>query len=433
MGGIKKMLIRTCLKITSYRRKPVSSDLKIAKSHFINLCFYVIKKQSHWIPGQARNDRKTQHINFEIVSRNDNGTTLTELLITIAIFSVVMTGIYSLYTAYVRHATREYRLAQSEIETVIAGNIIERDIMMAGYGLAEDYGGLVFTPPPLSLGATDNIAPGSTINPLGGKYPTTGLAGADALYMMGTSLGVYSRASQSWTYLKSISPAEFQNWGDHREDVQLNDRVIYMEPNTRTILTEGASWRFIYPSTPNLSGNEGRGSIIYGLSRPPQGSGSEIPRPYYVVQYRLGGAGADMPKTCARGTRSLQRVEMTNGESIEPLLACVRDLQVAFGIDVSSLKDGIIDLWDNGGIIAASYDYREIQQRLKQVRVYILVQNGDRDTDYLYANPDNPATPERIRVGDKNLGIGRDIALTAEQRKYRWRLISLTITPRNHR
>jgi len=27
---------------------------------------------------------------------------------------------------------------------------------------------------------------------------------------------------------------------------------------------------------------------------------------------------------------------MTHGESIEPLLACVRDLQVVFGIDASS-------------------------------------------------------------------------------------------------
>jgi prepilin-type N-terminal cleavage/methylation domain-containing protein len=364
---------------------------------------------------------------------NIRGTTLTELLITLAIFSVVMTGIYSLYTMHVHHATREYKLAQSEIEMVIASNIIERDIMMAGYGLADDYGGLLFTPEPLSLGATDSIAPGSTNNPLGGKYPTTGLAGTDALYMMGTALGIYSRASQGWTYLRSRSPAEFQVWDDFREDVQANDRVIYIEPNTKTMLADGAAWRFIYPSIPNLSGNEGRGAILYGLSRPPQGSGSEIPRPYYVVQYRLGGAAADMPKTCARGTRSLQRVEMTNGESTEPLLACVRDIQVAFGIDVSSPGDGTIDLWDNGGVISASYDYRQIKDRLKQVRLYILVQNGNRDPDYLFANTENRANPERIRVGDTDLGTGRDISLTAEQRKYRWRLIPLTVTPRNHR
>jgi hypothetical protein len=122
---------------------------------------------------------------------------------------------------------------------------------------------------------------------------------------------------------------------------------------------------------------------------------------------------------------------MTNGESIEPLLACVRDIQVAFGIDVSSPGDGIIDLWDNGGNISASYGHQEIRQRLKQVRLYILVQNGNRDPDYLYANPENPTHPERIRVGDSNLGIGRDVSLTADQRRHRWRLIAVTVTPRN--
>jgi hypothetical protein len=169
------------------------------------------------------------------------------------------------------------------------------------------------------------------------------------------------------------------------------------------------------------------------LSRPPRGSGSEIPRPYYVVQYRLGGNASDMPKTCARGTRSIQRVEIVNGESIEPLLACVRDIQVAFGVDSSSPEDGIIDVWDNGGTLLSAYDRQAMKSRLKQVRVYILVQNGNRDADYLYANPDNPGNPERIRVGDMSLGIGRDISLTAEQRLYRWRLISMTITPRNSR
>jgi hypothetical protein len=375
--------------------------------------------------------RETATMNGKIMSIA--GTTLAELLITISIFSVVIAGVYSVYTAYVDHAGREYRLAQSEIETVIAKNMIERDIMMAGYGLAADYSGLTFTPEPLPLGATDAIAPGSTPNPAGGTYPTTGLAGADSLYMMGTALGIYSRASQGWTYLKQTSPAEFQLWGDVREDIQEDDRVIYIEPNAKAIIADGTAWRFIYPSGPNFLGSEGRGALLYGLSRPPRGSGSEIPRPYYIVQYRLGGNAADMPKTCARGTRNLQRVEVTNGESIEPLLACVRDIQVAFGLDSSSPEDGLIDLWDNGGILASSYDHLGLKNRLKQVRVYILVQNGNRDADYLYVNPENPGNPERIRVGDMSLGTGRDIYLTAEQRMYRWRLIAMTITPRNLR
>lgn len=369
----------------------------------------------------------------EKTAEGSRGTTLTELLITLAIFSLVMAGIYSVYTVHAQHAAREYRLAQSEIEMVIARNMIERDIMMSGYGLADDYGGLIFNPEPVPLGANDNISPGSSSNPLGGKFPTTGIAGADALHMMGTALGTYSRASQRWTYLREASPSVFHTWGDFREDIETNDRVIYMDPNTKKIISNGVSWRFVYPSAPDFAGNGGRGTLVYGLSRPPHGGSAEIPRPYYVIQYRLGGAAADMPKTCAPGTRSLQRVEMSNGDSVEPLLACVRDIQVAFGIDAGDPEDGVIDLWDNGGIISSSYDRDAIKRRLKQARVYLLVQQGNRDADYLYSNPLSSGHPARVRVGDIGLGIGRDITLTAEQRKYRWKLIELTVTPRNLR
>ena len=59
---------RTYLKIKSYRRKSVSSDFSVLNWQFVILHFYIIKKQSHWIPGQARNDKKTQKTYFEIGS-----------------------------------------------------------------------------------------------------------------------------------------------------------------------------------------------------------------------------------------------------------------------------------------------------------------------------------------------------------------------------
>ena len=60
--------MRTYLKIKSYRRMPVSRDFKILNWQFAILCFYIIKQQSHWIPGQARNDKKHRKTNFEIGS-----------------------------------------------------------------------------------------------------------------------------------------------------------------------------------------------------------------------------------------------------------------------------------------------------------------------------------------------------------------------------
>jgi hypothetical protein len=69
------------------------------------------------------------------------------------------------------------------------------------------------------------------------------------------------------------------------------------------------------------------------------------------------------------------------------------------------------------------------------MRVYILVQVANRDPDYTYSNPDPAyiANPDRIWVGDFELATGREITLTADQRRYRWRVISSGITPRNLR
>ena len=73
---------------------------------------------------------------------SESGLSLVELLVAFCIFSVVMIAALSAYTSLSRRSATEYRLAESGVETEIAKNIIERDIMMAGYGLADDYGDL---------------------------------------------------------------------------------------------------------------------------------------------------------------------------------------------------------------------------------------------------------------------------------------------------
>jgi membrane-bound lytic murein transglycosylase B len=105
-------------------------------------------------------------------------------------------------------------------------------------------------------------------------------------------------------------------------------------------------------------------------------------------------------------------------------MTCVRDFQVAFALDTN--EDGTIDAWDAAGSTANGYSASDLRKRLKQVLVYILVQVSDRDPNYTY-----PATS--VRVGDRGLGTGRDVTLTAAQRQYRWRVIPLNITPRNIR
>jgi prepilin-type N-terminal cleavage/methylation domain-containing protein len=341
--------------------------------------------------------------------KNEKGVTLTELLVALTIFSAVMAGVYSLYAAQVRHSTREYRLAESETELGIARTIIERDIMMAGYGIAEDYSPLSITQ--VSMSATEAVTNSSY----------------DSLTLRGTAIGIMSRTSQEWSYITETgSPVIVRTWADDRENIANYDKVIYMEPSTRKILTSGTTAIFSYPDKPS---SVDKGTLVYGLHS------EEAIVPYYTVQYLVGGTS---PSICAPGTKSLLRAESCNNDppssaNREPILNCVRDLQVAFGIDTSSPEDGVIDVWDNGGTIALTYGNDVLKSRVKQVRIYVLVQSGNRDPDYTYANPDNQDNPDTIRVGDGTLGTGRDIKLTPEQRHYRWRVLSLSIAPRNLR
>ncbi len=339
--------------------------------------------------------------------KDNKGVTLVELMIAMAIFSIVLAGVYTVYITTAKHSFKGYKEAESEMELLIVKNFIERDIAMAGYGLANNYdfdedGIQNFIP--IAIGATD----GSVNAP-------------DTLTLMGTAIGRLSRAAQGWTNVVAKTPT-FQTWNDARENLEQNDRVIYMEPNTQTLLASAATWQFNYPDSPATIQE---GTLVYGINT----TNSKFP--YYAVEYSMGGAAH---KICAPGAQELERAESRN--NIPPLsnerisiLPCILDLQVAFGLDTD--EDGTVETWDNGGAITAlpPYDdYATLIRQLKQVRVYILAQSGSR-------NPDEDVYPygASFRVGDTVLGIGRDITLTDEQRRYRWRVVFLSITPKNLR
>jgi hypothetical protein len=180
------------------------------------------------------------------------------------------------------------------------------------------------------------------------------------------------------------------------------------------------------------------GTILYGLYTAGSSTVLQVNVPYYTVTYQLGGTAGT---SCAPGTANLLRVE---NNSAQPILSCVLDFQIALGLDTDD--DGSLDSWDNGGVQAGSWSGLTgptvLNRRLKQIRLYILVQEGNQDPNYTYNNPDSTylaaqhKTSEWIRVGDINLqggAIGHDLQLSVAQRSYRWKVLSYAITPRNIR
>lgn len=359
------------------------------------------------------------------------GFSLPELLITMTIFSVLMTGVFSAYFSQIDHSTREYKVAESEIELGIARRIIEQDLQMSGYGLADVYptiGANTFDPIPVAVANGPNDTD------------------SDALTLMGTALGQLNRGSQGWSYISGYDtsiPAKLniKIWNDAREDIEVGDRVVLIEPNSKNLLINAANeWLFRYTDTAGItdivskigtsysSELPAKGVLVYGLyssSGDDNESVTNYPnlRPYYAVRYYLGDTG-DTLGSCAPGTSSLLRGESVRDQSPigQPLLACVLDFQTAYGLDTNG--SGTIDNWTDLHAVVNGLSRENMSEQLKRIKVYVLVQSGNRDRDYTY-----PLST--VRVGEGSLG--REITLTAEQRKYRWRLVSLSVQPRNVR
>lgn len=362
-------------------------------------------------------------------TRTAKGVTLIELMVVLAIFSIVMAGLYSAYSAQMKVGVKEYKLAESEMEFQIGKMVLGRDLFMAGYGIADDYSSVTPSFTPRVAEATDG-------NP-------------DTLTMVGTALGRESRATQAWSYTMVTGPTlttHFYPFSfptvsflNSQENLWQDDRIVYMNVTSRKLLGLGAgtnsvtgkSWLFQYPpqGTDPTPGPLDTGVVAYGLQAASAGSFADFP--YYIVDYRLGTTGS--LSSCAPGSQNLLRSENNRIGSPnpgQPLFSCVLDFQVVFGIDTT--EDGLIDCWDNGGQTEAQgYLVEVLRQRVKQIKVYILVQQGKKDPAYTASGP--------IRVGDATLnacgggGVGRDVTLLATQSNYRWRVIALSVVPRNLR
>jgi type IV pilus assembly protein PilW len=395
--------------------------------------------------------------------KNKHGMTLIELLIVLAIFGVVMAGLYSAYSVQLKTGIREYRLGESEIELQIAKSMIERDLGMAGFGLADTY----CDSPSANSTCVSNLICGTPLDICVPRAASATNVTPDTLTLMGTALGRGSRAAQEWSYAIGTSPSaatDFKAWDDAsyptevtkdiRENLKADSRIIYIEPNAKKFLVAdgnngvtGRRWLFTFPpsdaSTKPIPDNVETGVLAIGLQSKPDPDSPSSPEyaafPYYVVRYYLGGTP---PKTCAPNTLNLLRAESitTQTPGGQPLLNCVLDFQVAFGLDTND--DKVIDCWDDGGTTAAGYDDATFRKRIKQIRVYALVQSGNRDENYVYSNPEDTANPAKIRVGDVLLTtskcggagiVGHDYTLSDEQRKYRWRVVTVSVAPRNIR
>jgi len=393
--------------------------------------------------------------------RNQRAFTLIEMVVVMAVFMTVLIISASTFNTVLVQSSKVFRSEESNIEGVIGLEILRHDLQQSGYGLFSE--AAVYLYEAASTPALDyNDAPNNTPRPIvvGNNLTSKSsgtksiMEGSDYLVIKGTSVA-RTKSVQKWTFLKNssgvISP---QKWVSGAENFTTNDKVIVVQKqfgsNVRSTLVPAPSGKIYYEYSDagfrNLSSASAGVYTVYGIASPDTTAAKFFPfnrSDYFVARPD----DASVPAYCAPNTGILYKTTVNHsdgGLNDVPILDCVLDMQVVLGWDVNT--DGVIDTWSNAdgsavNGLGTTTEIRNalgttnnnsitalpnIRNNLKTIKVYIIVQNGKKDTGYTSTSP-----LEGGESGEASLTRPAGFPLAADQMNYRWKLYRVIVRPKN--
>ena len=386
------------------------------------------------------------------------GFTMAELLVTMAIFMFAIVAMSNVFVPLLTQFKQQTKIAETQIEGVVGLEIFRRDLDLAGFGLpweipdAVTYNEGSGTPAgsmPLANNSAINDAISNPPRAIAGIDDVAGLGGSDYLVIKATSIAV-NDAAMKWTHVigGAAGASTVNVWDNTSDDLEVNDLAIVLIPSTgvdkhRILKNNGAAFSVSFPDSPTnfpaafSPSTPNDVHLVYGVTPPSTGvTGLRMPfnRADYCINRETGTA---IPPRCAPGTGILMKtlISHANGNRLPgtPLLDCVADMQVIFRLDRDN--DGTIDattdvLTDASG---AALTARELREQLKEVRVYILAHEGQKDRNFTYCiNP--PACDETaITVGEFGLGSTFSLTGITDWQNYRWKVYTIVVKPNNLR
>jgi prepilin-type N-terminal cleavage/methylation domain-containing protein len=354
------------------------------------------------------------------MKRRETGFSILELMIALAIVAVVLAAASTFFIAMVRQYKVQTKITESNVEGILGLELLRQDVESLGYGLPWN-GTFSYTERATGASVLNalNDAPSNAPRAIVSiDNSTLGINnGSDYLVIKSALVGMDAAAGK-WTTLRAVEGTRL--WGSTEEDLADVDYVIVLAPggsatDQRVLLTPFQGVRFGSLSA-YVPANEFQTNIVYGI-------GSQSLRfPFNRADYYIDNSEYPIPRHCAPITGTLVKrvVSHVTGalEDPLPLLDCVADFQVIFGLD--SNADRLVDSWDTSmpGLTAD-----QIRTQLVEVHVNIFVQQGQRDDSYRYPN-------STVYVGDNTIGGGRDFDVSLYP-NYRWKLYSIVVKPRN--
>ena len=380
------------------------------------------------------------------VLRKQDGFSLTELLVTMVIFALVIVAASNIFMGILGQFKQQSKIAESNIEGLIGLQMLKTDVEQAGFGLPWNLGTATYleaiNSPNTITTWNDTLFNDSTANAPRPIVFGDGLAlnSSDVLVVKATSIGT-ARAAQRWTSIANTAagnqPAARWTPDTINENLEDNDRVIVIKPvsgsRMRELISSGAFFTMFdvgaYTSAATLAAGflPTAGSsdthLLYGVGT------SDLRMPFNRADFYVRRPATGMPSQCSTdaGTGILYKAVVINNTGVAagalqelPLLDCVREMQIVFGWDANTTDtDNSANTW---GALPTAWTAAEVRDRLKEVRIYILAHEGQRDNSY--------TSPATITATDPDAGqvINFDAA-AANLRNYRWKIYTLVAKP----
>lgn len=406
------------------------------------------------------------------VSTSNKGFTLIELIIVMAVFIVVIIISSSAFEKIISTSKQLIKSAESNIEGVVGLEIMRTDLEHAGFGLpygtcqagqcapsepdafvmafnemdatkvpdnflAKGINPTAFNDSNLSTSTDPQQVPRAIQSATAaGAAAGAWELGRDYLVIKSTLVGMNDTANK-WSYIEgSGASSTIKKWGAPTDFV-VDERVITLDAMTRRLIGTGTS-AFSYqvlesgvnvaPAAAFRPPDDFTNYLVYGVSKD-----VDLRAPYNRVDYYVRRPADKVPR-CAPGTGTLYKAVLNhNGGGVfeYPLLDCVADMQVVYSIDATDDTFSEITFHDNENYFA-NKSAESVRKELKEVRVYILTHEGQKDRSYTHPS-------SSIDVGEMfgNDLKGRAYDLTKldgigdDWKHYRWKQYKLVVTPRN--
>jgi prepilin-type N-terminal cleavage/methylation domain-containing protein len=377
----------------------------------------------------------------------ESGFTLIELIISLAIFGILMTMVFNTFIPVMQTNSRQGGISETKIETGIGLDLLRADLEHAGFGLPWGFPtGLVPNPylepaAPIAMNDAPNVPRALSSEDASLVGLNNGSSDYLAIKAMNVARGV---SSQKWGWLgrDAAHNASVQSMGI--EAFEATDRVIIIRAevspgeNRQLILngaglnnffaapTSGALVTFAPPATPNDP--DGDRYLLYGLD-----DVASPRRPFNRTDYYVN--NADVSAHCAPGTGTLSKATLNqnnNNFAILPIVDCTADFQVVYYRDTDG--DGGWDTRSNAnGLVGLTAE--QIRNQVKSIRCYILTHEGGVDRNYTHPNANINVGEVDVTGANLVANAGRTFNLStligATWVNYRWKVYSVAVTPRN--